>query len=70
MYWLEARKFPYYRNKRSTSINRTAWSNLAPSIEEPNFDWEVLYNGTGNSVLHCHEETLRNTEIYLQILRG
>lgn len=48
MYWLEAKKFPYYRNKRSTNINnRTAWSVLAPSIEEPNYEWEVLYNGTG-----------------------
>lgn len=45
MYSLEARKFPYYRNKRST--NRTAWSSLAPGIEEPDYDWEELYKGNG-----------------------
>lgn len=51
VYYLEGLKYPYYRNKRSTTGNRTAWSHLAPSVEEPDYDWEALYNGTGKIFL-------------------
>lgn len=61
MYMLQAKRLNYYRNKRSTdpeemikdrdlrSTNRTAWSHIAPSIEEEEFEWETVYNGTDTS---------------------
>lgn len=45
LYMLEGLKLPVYRAKRSA--NRTAWYHNAPSIEEPEDEWESLYNGSG-----------------------
>lgn len=45
MYMLETKILHFYRNKRNT--NRTAWSHIAPSIEEEEYEWTAVYNGTG-----------------------
>ncbi|XP_030754698.1 proto-oncogene tyrosine-protein kinase ROS-like isoform X3 [Sitophilus oryzae] len=49
LYKLECLKLITFRNKRSTTTNRTAWFHSAPSIEEEEFTWEQVYNGTDNS---------------------
>ncbi|CAH1131270.1 unnamed protein product [Ceutorhynchus assimilis] len=49
LYSLESLALKFYRNKRSVSENRTAWFYSAPSIEEEEFEWNQVYNGSENS---------------------
>ncbi|KAL1489268.1 hypothetical protein ABEB36_014201 [Hypothenemus hampei] len=49
LYSLECLALRWYRTKRNVNTNRTAWSYEAPSIEEVEFDWEQVYNGSDNS---------------------
>lgn len=44
MYKLEGKRLLTYRMKRSTT--RSAWFYNAPSIEEHEYEWFVVYNGT------------------------
>ncbi|XP_076250339.1 receptor protein-tyrosine kinase sevenless isoform X2 [Rhynchophorus ferrugineus] len=49
LYKLECLKLKTFRNKRSTNNNRTAFFYSAPSVEEEEFTWDQVYNGTDNS---------------------
>lgn len=47
LYSLECLALKSFRNKRSTANNRTAWFYSAPAVEEEVFEWQQVYNGTG-----------------------